>query len=247
MSQLLQTPTAVDAASALTVDPGVGGIDHLHLPKVPVQDRGRVRFNAIIEAAEQLVLASGVDDISPHKIARKANIPASSVYQYFPSMGALFSVMAEKHFMTAFHIVPEALEDTEIRSWHDLALIIANSAYDFYSRDKISEILFLGVYLTPGVREYTASRLTRLSHWYIEYFNLLYKKSDLEGLHEKLAIALDVTKTVFIRSISLQGEITESYRQEARDLVLSYLGQYFAVLEEKKRTKIDVAPLRIHS
>ena len=231
----IQTPTAVDAANALLADPGLSGVNPRHLAKVPVQERGKVRFNAIIEAAEQLVLASGVDNISPHKIAKKAGIPPTSVYQYFPTMGALFSVMAEKHFLAAFHIVPEALEDTVVRSWRDLAIIIANSAFDFYTRDKISEILFLGVSLTPGVREYSTSRFTRLSLWYINYFNLLYKKSDLEGLPEKLAIALDVTKTVYIRSISLHGEIRESYKKEARCIVLSYLGEFFSALEEKKR------------
>lgn len=226
--------TAADAAIALASNSTSSGVHLLHLAKVPIQERGKARFNAIVEAAETLVLESGVDDISPHKIAKKAGIPPSSVYQYFPTMGALFSVMAEKHFMAAFHIVPEALENKEVRSWRDLAMIIANSAFDFYTRDKISEILFLGVFQTPGVREYSTSRLTRLSLWYIEYFNLLYKKSDLEGLPEKLAIALDVTKTVYIRSISLHGEIRESYKKEALCLVLSYLGEFFAALEDKK-------------
>lgn len=231
MQQLIPGTTAVEAANSLLNDHEVADMNPMHLAKVPVQDRGKVRFNAIVEAAESLVLESGVDNISPHKIAKKANIPASSVYQYFPTMGALFSVMAEKHFMTAFHIVPEALEDTEIRSWHDLATIIVDSAYDFYTRDKISEILFLGVFLSPGVREYTASRLTRLSLWYIQYFELLYRKSDLENLPEKLAIALDVTKTVYIRSLSRHGEIRDFYRKEARCLVLSYLGEFFAVID----------------
>ena len=242
MHQSMKPVTAVEAANALVADLALGA-DPMHLAKVPVQQRGKARFNAIVEAAEELVLLAGIDDISPHKIAKQANIPPSSVYQYFPTMGALFSVMAEKHFMTAFHIVPEALENIEIRSWRDLAAVIVDSAYDFYTQDKISEILFLGVYLSPGVREYTASRLTRLGSWYIEFFNLLYKKSDLEGLPEKLVICLDVTKTIYIRSLSLHGEISEYYREEARSVVMSYLGEFFESIQgsESSNTRSRVA------
>ena len=224
----------MDAANALANDQNVGDMNPMHLAKVPVQERGKARFNAIVAAAEKLLLVSGVDDISPHKIAKEANIPPSSVYQYFPSMGALFSVMAEKHFMSAFHIVPEALDNREIRSWRDLAGVIVDSAYDFYTRDEISQILFLGVFVSPGVREYSASRFTRLGLWYREYFNLLYKKSDLDARPEKLVICLDVTKTIYIRSLCLHGEIREFYKEEARSLVMSYLGDFFASIEGKE-------------
>lgn len=227
--------TAVDAARSLANDRDVGEMNPLHVARVPIQERGKVRFNTIVEAAEKLLMTSAIDDISPHKIARVANVSPSSVYQYFPSMGALFSVMAEKHFMTAFHVVPEALENRPIRSWRDLAVVIVDSAYDFYTQDKISEILFLGVFLSPGVREYSASRLTRLGLWYIEYFKVLYRASDLQGLQEKLVLCLDVTKTVYIRSLSQHGEITEYYRQEARSLVMNYLGEFFAAIEDRER------------
>ena len=40
-------------------------------------------------------------------------------------------------------------------------------------------------------------RATRIAVWYNEFFNLLYKKSDLEGLPEKLVICLKVTKSIY--------------------------------------------------
>ena len=225
--------TAVDAATALVAQQADLKMDPAHLAKVPVQQRGKDKFNLIVNVAESLVLASGIDNVNHYVIAKKANIPPSSVYQFFPSIEALFAVMAEKHYMITFHEVPQALEEMEIKSWQDLAKVIVNGAYDFYSQDKISEILFLDIFLSAGIREYSTSRLTRLGAWYKQFFMVLYKKSDLGGLEEKLSISLDLTKTIFIRSLSLHNKITEAYKQEAIDAVSGYLSLYFSKIDNR--------------
>jgi len=81
-----------------------------HFAKIPVQERGKIRFNTIIASAEILLLESDIEEISFHKIAKHAGVSATSVYQYFPSMGALFSVIAEAHFVKAFDIINEKMD-----------------------------------------------------------------------------------------------------------------------------------------
>ena len=226
-----QLATAVLAANALANQAEVAQIDPTLLAKVPVQERGKARFNAIITAAEELVLELGIDNVSSHKIAKRAGIPAASVYQYFPTMGALFAVMAEKHYAGVFSLLRDTLDDMEIRSWRDLASVIVDVAYDFYTQDKLCEILFLDFHQGPGVNEFADSRLARMGLWFIELFYVLYKKSDLDALPEKLTICVQITETVFRRSLNVHGEITETYKEEARILVLNYLGDFFSSIE----------------
>lgn len=195
--------------------------------KTPVQERGKRRFDAILHAAEELIIELGIDNVSPHKIAKRANIPPASVYQYFPSLGILFSTLSERHFVISFEILERMIAETNIRNWRDLANVLVETAYEFYTKDKISEILFLGAYQAPGVRGQTAARLTRLGIWNTEQFAIMYKKSDLDSLPEKLAICGDVMKAVYFRSISLYGEIRPEYKEEARVLVIEYLGEFF--------------------
>ena len=206
-------------------------LDVRYTAKIPVQTRSKIRFNKILTVAEEMVVADGVDAISPHKIAKRAQIPPASVYQYFPSMGALFSTMAEMHFVKAFDLVNQTLENTSIRCWQDLAEILIDGAYDFYNKDKISEILFLGIYLAPGVRELSAQRLSRFGVWYAEKFALLYKKSDLELLPEKLSICIEVMKGVYIRCLNVHGELKPAYKEEARILVMNYLQDFFQKID----------------
>lgn len=207
-------------------------IDKRHTAKIPVQARSKLRFNKILETAERLMLEVGVDEVSPHKIAKEVGISATSVYQYFPTIGALYSTMAEIHFVKVFEIVDEKIDDTRIRHWQDLANIFVDGAYDFYSQDKISETLFLGMLIVPSIKELTASRLTRFSQWYAEKFSLLYKKKDLEPLAEKIAISIEIMKGIYIRNLSINGELSEYYREEARIIIVNYLRDFFNSIEK---------------
>ena len=203
-------------------------IDDRYTAKIPVQARSKKRFNEILQVAEALVIEIGIDQVSSHKIAKRAGIPPASVYQYFPTIGALFSTMAEVHFVRSFDMIEDAIAEQSISCWKDLIQVLVNIAYDFYTQDKISEVLFLSNFVAPGVRELSAIRLTRLGDYFVEKFALLYKKSELNPLAEKIAISIEVMKGVYIRSLSVHGEIKPCYKGEAEILIMGYLEPFFA-------------------
>ncbi|MDH3958355.1 MAG: TetR/AcrR family transcriptional regulator, partial [Actinomycetota bacterium] len=58
----------------------------------PVQERGRVRFDAILTAARELLAESGVEGFTIDDVATRAGIPVGSVYQFFPNK---FAIVAE--------------------------------------------------------------------------------------------------------------------------------------------------------
>ena len=206
--------------------------ENKNFAKKPVQERGKIRFNTILASAEVLLLELDIDDISFHKIAKHAGVSATSVYQYFPTMGALFSTIAEAHFVKTFDIVNEKIDNVCIRKWQDLANIFVDAAYEFYCTDKISVILSLGVNNAPGVKELTAERITRFAAWYTDKFSLLYKKKDLELLIEKIAICVEILRGIYIRNISIHGKLTEFYREETRIIILNYLNVFFEPLDK---------------
>ncbi|MCU0300051.1 MAG: TetR family transcriptional regulator [Candidatus Nanopelagicales bacterium] len=58
----------------------------------PVQARGRVRFEAILRAARDLLAERGVEGFTIDDVAVRADIPVGSVYQFFPNK---FAIVAE--------------------------------------------------------------------------------------------------------------------------------------------------------
>jgi len=58
----------------------------------PVQERGRVRFDAILSAARELLAEGGLEGFTIEDVAAHAEIPVGSVYQFFPNK---FAIVAE--------------------------------------------------------------------------------------------------------------------------------------------------------
>jgi AcrR family transcriptional regulator len=63
----------------------------------PQQDRSRVRLQALLDAAEDVIAESGLQGLAMREVARRANLPIASVYHYFPSTAALIRALVERH------------------------------------------------------------------------------------------------------------------------------------------------------
>jgi AcrR family transcriptional regulator len=68
----------------------------LQLRKTPRQERSIQRLQAIMDAAESLILEKGVADVTMSEIAQRAAIPIGSVYQFFPQKAAVVKALHDR-------------------------------------------------------------------------------------------------------------------------------------------------------
>jgi len=61
----------------------------------PQQDRSRVRHQALLDAAAELIAETGLQGLVMREVARRANLPIASVYHYYPSTAALIRSLVE--------------------------------------------------------------------------------------------------------------------------------------------------------
>ena len=64
--------------------------------RAPVQQRSRRRVEAILDAAERLVVERGVEALTTREIAVAAGVPVASLYQYFADKEAVLLALAER-------------------------------------------------------------------------------------------------------------------------------------------------------
>ncbi|MCW2815641.1 MAG: transcriptional regulator, TetR family [Nocardioides sp.] len=64
--------------------------------RAPVQERSRKRVEAILDAAERLVVGRGVEALTTREIAVAAGVPVASLYQYFADKEAVLLALAER-------------------------------------------------------------------------------------------------------------------------------------------------------
>ncbi|WP_205473772.1 TetR/AcrR family transcriptional regulator [Nocardioides sp. SYSU D00038] len=64
--------------------------------RVPSQERNRRRVEQILDAAERLVVGHGVEALTTREIARAAEVPVASLYQYFADKEAVLLALAAR-------------------------------------------------------------------------------------------------------------------------------------------------------
>ena len=61
--------------------------------KIPVQDRAKVTWNVILDAAAQVLLRRGYEKATTDRIAERAGVSIGSVYEYFPNKESIFAAL----------------------------------------------------------------------------------------------------------------------------------------------------------
>jgi AcrR family transcriptional regulator len=65
--------------------------------RIPQQERSKAKVNAILDAADAIIIADGVDALTTTVIANKAGIAVGSLYQYFDGVDDIIAALAERH------------------------------------------------------------------------------------------------------------------------------------------------------
>lgn len=83
--------------------------------KKPVQARSRATYDAILEAAAQLLDEGGYGHATTNAIAERAGVSIGSVYEYFPSKDAIFAALKSQLDQETFEAILHQLGTVEDR------------------------------------------------------------------------------------------------------------------------------------
>ncbi len=130
------------------------GPQDLSTRKTPSQARSRERVQLIMEATRQLLRDQGFADITTTAIARRASIPVSSLYQYFPNKNAILVGLYED-YLAEILAVYDRLEQPEnlALGWRAFFRLLAVETSRLEQRDQIEDELSRAFSLLPDLRE----------------------------------------------------------------------------------------------
>lgn len=83
--------------------------------KVPQQERSRRMYERILDAAARVLVASGYDGASTHRIADEAGVSPGSVYQYFPNKDVIIRLAVERMAARVGRDLTDAVAGTDLR------------------------------------------------------------------------------------------------------------------------------------
>lgn len=106
------------------------------LRRRPTQERSRKRYDAILQAAKELIAEKGSAQLKIQDIASLAKVTPASIYQYFPSKNAITLALALHTFDQAFESLSDSLPKAETLEQACLMLQdLIESHYQIYLND----------------------------------------------------------------------------------------------------------------
>lgn len=87
--------------------------------KQPVQQRSRDMVGTLVEAAAQVIVERGLDNLTTNHVAEAAGVSVGSLYQYFRDKDALIEALLQRHAAELLAVVDgrlRALIDADARA-----------------------------------------------------------------------------------------------------------------------------------
>lgn len=122
----------------------------------PKQNRSRLRVQALLDAAEEVIGESGLQGLAMREVARRAKLPIGSVYHYFPSTTALIRSLLERQFDSLNGIIENGLRTRFPLDGGDfkverVASLIDDVAAFFFNTPSAPEV-WAGLHAYPDLR-----------------------------------------------------------------------------------------------
>lgn len=118
--------------------------ESLNPRKKPQQRRSRVTIDSIFEAAVQVLIANGLEEITTIQIAERAGVSVGSLYQYFPNKNALLAAIVKRHVGAVVDATIAACESAHGKSIGEMCATMMGAFVDAKTRrPEVSRALYL--------------------------------------------------------------------------------------------------------
>ncbi|HLZ82234.1 MAG TPA: TetR/AcrR family transcriptional regulator [Caulobacteraceae bacterium] len=205
----------------------------------PLQERGRARYEAILDVLEGLLAESDWDQIGYYQIVERAGMPAASIYHFFPSRNALAGALADRYFE---HFRQEAQSFTATCNyprWQDFVAAGHRVTVEYYNSHPAAMKLILGSQPFMEIHRSDSTTNRIITNETVESFRRMYELPYIQDPHRKFLIVLAIGDAVWRTSLDEHGYITPVYEEEATRAVIAYFRTF---LPEDLEPKQEAAP-----
>lgn len=125
--------------------------------RIPTQDRGKMRVEALLNAAEGVIAERGYDAATMTEIAERAGASIGSLYQYFPTKSAITDMLRSRLWDALYAELTDLSDAAKGATASSFAARLIATLSDFYRRrpalQNIAEARLLPSSATANVRQ----------------------------------------------------------------------------------------------
>ncbi len=189
----------------------------------PMQQRTQDRVQKALEAAQQLLLSHGPEEVSIPDVAELAGVPRASLYQFFPSKYHLFAAIAEHSMqdcIAALHIGSQAMVGMR---WQDALPIMVQAAQEFFNENPVASILVLGWPMSRETYLSQETNVVNLADSLRQVFGTFVPAVVIPESPDAAVIGTEIVFSLLKHSYFMHGRVTDAMCQQAQIALHGYL------------------------
>jgi AcrR family transcriptional regulator len=205
----------------------------------PLRQRGRTRFQQLLEATEALLLDASPDDIGLYQIAKRAGIAPASAYHFLPTKNAALLALAEKYHADFRALVNAPATSATLMSWQDLLALRHERAVAYYNANLPAAKIFLGIHPSWEIHQADKDYNRVASQALFEIFDRVFVMPYVKEPQPRFEIMYSIADGIWAISFERHASITPKYADEALSACIAYCRTF---LPERVERRPDVAP-----
>ncbi|MGW1782471.1 TetR family transcriptional regulator [Streptomyces sp. NPDC002143] len=213
--------------------PTAGSDGGTPLRRTPRQARSRARLALLLEAAERILVAEGVEALTTTRVAAEAKVSVGSLYQYLPDRGAIIDALATGYFARLEAVMDDLVRAASEERWDDPVGVLVDTYAHVYRTEHGFRALWFGSGLTERTRAADREHKHRMADGIRRVLLALGVARDGEALTRAATAAILTADALAQEAFRRAPEGDTALLDEAKTMLRGYLTEVVARYEER--------------
>ena len=191
-------------------------------PRRPSQQRSRLRFEMLLDAADALLSDRETTDVGLYDIAGAAKVPPASVYHLFPTKEAALVALAERYLTGLKTHLSKPVHGRQLQRWQDYITIEIHRAIEYYNDNEVMSKLFFGASVIRDIRILDVKNVEAASASTYDRMNTVFEMPYLYDADTKFASLIGIYDGIWMTSYARHGRITADFARESELAGIAY-------------------------
>ncbi|MEU5311360.1 TetR family transcriptional regulator [Streptomyces sp. NPDC021562] len=193
------------------------------LRRTPQQARSKARLARVLEAAERVLVAEGVQALTTTRVAAAAGVSVGSLYQYLPDRDAIVDALAAGYFAQLEAVMDDFVRVAAVERWPDPVGVLIDTYAGLYRREHGFRALWFGSGLTDRTREADREHKRRMAEGVRRVLLALGAADDTETLGRACHAAVLTADALAQEAFRRDAEGDTALLDEAKVMLRGYL------------------------
>jgi AcrR family transcriptional regulator len=181
--------------------------------RAPRQQRSKDRVEAILEAALELVVEHGAEALAMREVARRAGVQIGSIYQYFPSKGAIIRELARRNLERVHEVLSHEVEQLFAGRRRPTPKAAVNGVVDAYLahyRDHPDAMaVWAGAQSDPELHQLEVEDTRSTARFMVAPLAKILRRDDEEAIYALALLMSEVTSSATRLALSVESPLRE--------------------------------------